>query len=113
MDTDVFEVYVREVLAPTLEPGQMVIMDNLSVHKSARISKLIEDKQCEVLFLPAYSPDMSPIEEAFSKLKAYLRKVGARTREDLLKAITEGIQTITQQDARGFFSDCGYQIAAQ
>ena len=83
-------------------------MDNLSAHKGARVRQLIEERGCQLLFLPAYSPDFSPIEETFSKIKAYLRRVGARTREALQEAIAQALETVTSQDARGWFVHCGY-----
>jgi transposase len=82
-DAIAFELYIEQILAPSLRSGQIVIMDNLSIHQGERVRQAIEAKGCQLLFLPAYSPDLSPIEEAFSKLKAYLRRVGARTHEDL------------------------------
>jgi transposase len=108
VNTPVFETYVEQILAPSLSPGQIVVLDNLSVHKGARVRQLIEARGCELLFLPAYSPDCSPIEEAFSKLKAVLRRIGARTREALQEAIGQALETITATDARGWFSHCGY-----
>lgn len=108
VDTAVFERYVEEILAPTLSPGQVVVLDNLSVHTSTRARQAIEARGCQMLFLPAYSPDLTPIEEAFSKLKAFLRRVGARTREALVEAIGAGLETITGQDAHGWFGHCGY-----
>jgi transposase len=78
----VFEAYVDRALAPALRPGQVVVMDNLGAHKSERVRELIEGRGCELLFLPAYSPDLNPIEEAFSKVKALLRRAGARIRKD-------------------------------
>jgi transposase len=83
-------------------------MDNLQVHKSPRARQLIEHKGCQLLFLPAYSPDLSPIEETFSKLKAFLRRAGARTREALLEAISQALLTVTSQDSHGWFRHCGY-----
>ena len=108
VDTDVFERYVEHLLAPTLSPGSVVVLDNLSVHTSLRARQAIEARGCQMLFLPAYSPDLTPIEEAFSKLKAFLRRVGARTREALVAAIGAGLETITEQDAHGWFGHCGY-----
>src|SRR5215470_17799562 len=93
-NTIAFEVYVEQVLAPTLQAGQIVVMDNLQAHKSARIKQVIEAKGCQLLFLPGYSPDLSPIEEAFSKLKTALRRAGARTREALEEAIGQALLTI-------------------
>jgi transposase len=103
-----FEAYVELVLAPSLKAGQIVVLDNLSVHKGARVRQLIEARGCELLFLPAYSPDYSPIEETFSKLKAFLRRVGVRTHEALQEAIGQALETVTAQDALGWFTHCGY-----
>ena len=109
----VFEAYVEEVLAPSLSPGQVVVMDNLGAHRGHRIGELIEERGCELLFLPPYSPDFSPIEEAFSKIKALLRKAGARSREDLVEAIGRALSAVTARDARGYFGHCGYPVGAQ
>jgi transposase len=109
----VFETYVERVLAPTLKPGQIVVMDNLSSHKNSRIRELIEDRGCELLYLPAYSPDLNPIEEAFAKLKALMRRAGARTREALLEAMGRALDAVTASDARGFFEHRGYRPLAQ
>jgi len=109
----VFEAYVERVLAPTLSPGQMVVMDNLSSHKGSRIRELIEGRGCELIYLPPYSPDLNPIEEAFSKLKALLRKAGARTQEALIEAIGRALEAVTASDARGFFEHRGYRPLAQ
>ena len=105
----VFEAFVWQVLCPTLQPGQIVVMDNLSTHKSAKVRELIESRGCQLWFLPTYSPDLNPIEMAWSKLKAYLRVLGARTREMLEEAIGHGLQTITAQDAANWFKHC-YQL---
>jgi len=94
-----FEQYIQEILAPSLIEGQIVIMDNLAAHKSAKVVDLIQAKGCQLLFLPGYSPDFSPIEEAFSKLKTYLCREGARTREALQEAICQALLTVTAQDA--------------
>jgi transposase len=109
----VFETYVERVLAPTLHEGQVVVMDNLSAHKGERIRELIEGRGCELLYLPSYSPDFNPIEEAFSKIKNLIRKAEARSREALLDAIGAAISAVTGQDARRFFEHCGYRIAVQ
>jgi transposase len=109
----VFETYVERVLAPTLSEGQVVVMDNLSAHKGRRIRDLIEQRGCELLYLPSYSPDLNPIEEAFSKMKGLLRKAEARSREALLDAIGVALSVITDQDARGFFEHCGYRTMVQ
>jgi transposase len=108
-----FEAYIEKVLSPHLKSGQTVIMDNLSSHKSLKVRQLIEAKGCKVLFLPAYSPDLSPIELAFSKLKAYLRRVGARNREALESAIGQCVELITPKDALGYFRHCGYSLLVQ
>jgi transposase len=108
VDTLAFEAYIEQVLVPSLKPGQVVVLDNLSVHKGERVRQMIEAKGCQVLFLPAYSPDFAPIEEAFSKLKAWLRRLGARTREALEEAIAQALEQITAQDAHGWFWHCGY-----
>ena len=109
----VFETYVERVLAPTLRRGQVVVMDNLSAHKGERVRELIEARGCELLYLPSYSPEFNPIEEAFSKIKGLIRKVEARSREALLEAIGAAISAITGQDARGFFEHCGYRTTVQ
>lgn len=113
IDTPAFERYVRDVLGPTLQPGDSVILDNLAVHKAASIRQAFADLGCQVLFLPAYSPDLSPIEEAFSKLKAGLRRLGARTRDGLLEALGQVIATITAHDAHGWFTHAGCALPAQ
>ena len=109
----VFETYVERVLAPTLRDGQVVVMDNLNAHKGERIKELIEERGCELVYLPPYSPDFNPIEEAFSKIKRLLRKVEARTREALVEAVGAAISAVTVSDARGFFDHCGYGIPVQ
>src|SRR3954465_9676943 len=109
----VFEAYVEWVLAPSLRPGQVVVMDNLAAHKSEEVRELIEARDCEVLFLPPYSPDYNPIEEAFSKIKGLLRKVQARTREALIEALGAAISAVTAEDAAGFFEHCGYRRVGQ
>jgi len=103
-----FEAYLEQVLLPTLVAGQIVVMDNLSIHKGARVRHLLETHGCQLLFLPAYSPDFSPSEETFSKVKAFLRRLGARTREALQEAIGQALETVSAQDARGWFAHCGY-----
>jgi transposase len=109
----VFETYVQRVLAPTLCRGQVVVMDNLSAHKGERIRELIERRGCELIYLPAYSPDLNPIEEAFSKLKGLLRRGEARTREGLVESIGAAISALTGEDARSFFEHCGYRMSVQ
>jgi transposase len=109
----VFETYVERVLAPSLRPGQVVVMDNLSSHKGPRVRELVEARGGELLYLPAYSPDLNPIEQAFAKLKALLRRAGARTREALLEARGQALDAVTADDARGFFEYRGYRASAQ
>jgi transposase len=109
----VFEAYVERFLAPSLSPGRVVVMDNLSAHKTGRVRELIEGRGCELWFLPAYSPDLNPIEEAFSKVKARLRKAAARTREALVGAMGEALSAVTPRDAEGWFAHCGYGSTGQ
>jgi transposase len=110
IDTTAFLVFVEQELVPRLQPGQVVVLDNLSVHKSGRVRDLIEAAGCRLLFLPPYSPDFAPIEQVFSKVKAYLRGVGARTRDRLETAISEALASVTPTDALGWFQHCGYQV---
>lgn len=107
-DGAAFETYVKHFLAPTLKRGQIVVMDNLQVHKMKRVKELIEEAGAKVLFLPPYSPDFSPIEEAFSKVKGILRRIGARTREALLQATGQALDAVSRRDAVGWFRHCGY-----
>jgi len=109
----VFEAYVEEVLRPSLRAGQVVILDNLGAHKGERVRQLVEARGCELVFLPPYSPDFSPIEEAFSKIKSLLRKAKARERDALVEAIGRALSAITARDARGYFGHCGYPIGDQ
>ncbi len=100
-DTEVFQAYVREVLCPSLKPGDIVVMDNLGPHKNAQTLELITAAKATPLFLPAYSPDLNPIELMWSKVKALLRKAEARTHPDLLQAITHALRAVTPEDAAG------------
>ena len=111
--TTVFETYVEKILAPSLRGGQIVVLDNLGAHKSERARELIEGRGCQLLFLPPYSPDFNPIEEAFSKIKGALRKAGARTREALIEALGVAISAVTAKDARGFIEHSGYCLPVQ
>lgn len=113
VDSKAFEIYIEHFLAPKLKRGQIVVMDTLSVHKSKGVQRLIEGVGCELLFLPPYSPDYNPIEEAFSKVKGILRKAQARTREALVEATGSALDAITRQDIRGFYADCGYRLPVQ
>ncbi len=103
-----FLAYVEQVLVPTLTPGDIVIMDNLSVHKSTAVRQAIEAAGAELRFLPPYSPDFNPIEMAFSKLKAFLKKTAARTVDDLRDAIAHGIDTFTPNECENYFAAAGY-----
>jgi transposase len=109
----VFEAYVEKVLLPSLRRGQVVVMDNLSAHKGERVRELLESAGCELLYLPPYSPDFSPIEEAFSKVKGLLRRAEARSREALVEAMGKALDAVTTQDARSFFEHCGYCASGQ
>jgi transposase len=107
-DTNSFSLYIRNVLLPRLKSGQIVLMDNLSVHKGKWVRELIEGKGCQLWLLPSYSPDLNPIEEAFSKVKTLLRKAKARTLEELFEATAHALCAISADDARGYFDHCGY-----
>jgi transposase len=110
---EVFETYIERVLAPELRPGQIVVMDNLSAHKGSRTKQLIEHRGCELLYLPPYSPDLNPIEEAFSKVKEALRRAEARSREALIEAMGVALSAVSARDARGFFAHRGYKLLDQ
>ena len=101
------------LLAPTLRPGQIVVVDNLTAHHSDRAKAAIEARGAELWYLPSYSPDLTPIEEAFAKFKASLRRAAARTTEALAAAIWAGLRTITPRDATGWFQHCGYSVRGQ
>lgn len=109
MDGDAFEAYARQVLVPTLRPGDVVIMDNLSVHKRPAVREAIEAAGARLLFLPPYSPDFNPIEFAFSKLKALLRAAAERTKDALWDAVAWAIERITPQDSANMFTATGYE----
>jgi transposase len=109
----VFQSYLEDVLLPTLRRGQVVVMDNLSAHKGERVRELIEAKGCELIYLPPYSPDFNPIEQAFSKLKSYLREACARSQKTLMEVIGQALSTITASDAEGLFEHCGYRAVVQ
>jgi transposase len=108
-DAKLFETYVEEFLAPTLKVGQVVVLDGLGAHRTNRVRELIQERGAELLFLPSYSPDLNPIEEAFSKIKNIVRKAGARTREALDEVMGEALSAVTLEDVAGWFSHCGYQ----
>jgi transposase len=104
---------VKRLLAPALRPGQVVVMDNLGAHRPKRVRELIEARGCELLYLPAYSPDLNPIEEALSKIKHILRRIAARTKECLIEAMGRALVAVSATDVRGFFVHCGYRAPAQ
>jgi transposase len=109
-DTAVLVAFIREVLAPRLRRGDILVMDNLSVHKTAGVREAVRAAGARLLYLPPYSPDLSPIEQCWSKLKAGLRKAKARTREALSSALREAFAAITEQDAKSWFRHCGYAL---
>jgi transposase len=111
MNAAAFRAYVEQVLVPTLEPGDIVVMDNLPAHKNAAIRNAIESKGATLRYLPPYSPDFNPIENAFAKLKALLRKAEARTREDLWDAITSALKHFSAQECANYFNAAGYEPA--
>jgi transposase len=110
VDQVIFASYLEQLLAPTLCPGQVVLVDNLSAHKSEQAQEIIERCGCRLVYLPAYSPDYSPIELAFAQIKADLRQAAARTRDALEAAIATALAQITAADARAFFHHCGYRF---
>jgi transposase len=109
-DTELFRAYARRILCPTLRAGDVVIMNNLSPHKSAETLGVIQQLDANVLFLPAYSPDLNPIEKMWSKLKEFLRSAQARSQPALIQAIASALAAITPQDAMNWFASCGYSI---
>ena len=109
VNRDAFEAFVKKVLVPSLSPGDVVVMDNLSSHKGPHVRQMIEAAGASLLFLPAYSPDLNPIEMAFSKLKQLLRSAGHRTLNALWADVQRMLDLITPDDARGFFTHCGYR----
>jgi transposase len=109
-DSDVFGAFVEQVLVPTLRPGQVVIMDNLPAHKVGWIVEMIERAKCRVIFLPPYSPDYSPIEPMWSKVKQLLRSIAARTVAALHGAVATALSAVTESDCRGYFHHCGYTL---
>lgn len=110
MDAEAFVLWVEQVLSPCLEPGDVVVMDNLSVHKAEAVAAAIAARGAHLQYLPPYSPDLNPIEKVWSKLKTALRTAKARTREALEAALREAIATLTTSDIRGWFEHCGYVV---
>lgn len=111
IDGDTMAFFVEELLAPTLKRGELVFVDNCPIHKRDEIEELIDARGAGVVFLPAYSPDLNPIEHCWSKVKARLRTLKPRTPDDLLHALVDAFATVTVHDIRGWFQHCGYQIA--
>jgi transposase len=109
-DAEVFQAYAEQVLVPTLRPGDIVVLDNLSAHKMTTIREVIEGRGARLLYVPPYSPDLAPIEHAWSKINTFLRAAKARTREALELAIQRALTTITAADAHGWFTGCGYTV---
>jgi transposase len=109
-DTQVFGSFVRDCLVPALRPGMVVVMDNLSSHKVAGVREAIEAAGCRLVYLPPYSPDLSPIENIWSKAKSVLRMLEARTLEDLQAAVTLALEQVTARDCRNCFDECGYSL---
>lgn len=110
VDQLTFAAYLEQVLAPTLKPGQVILADNLSAHKSERAQAIVAAHGCQLLYLPTYSPDYSPIELAFAQIKAALRRAAARSREELERAIATALTQVTAADAEAFFRHCGYRF---
>lgn len=113
LNKELFAIYLKESLVPTLREGDIVVMDNLRVHKVAGIDKIIKEAKATVLYIPPYSPDLNPIEEMWSKLKAYLRAVKARITGDLFQAIGDGLKTITAQNCAAWVQHAGYIIQSK
>lgn len=112
-DAELFEAYVEHSLAPSLCAGQVVVLDRLGAHRTDKVRDLIEKRGADLVFLPPYSPDLNPIEEAFSKVKNAVRKAGARTRGRLDEAVGEALSAVTPEDAAGWFAHCGYRTLDQ
>lgn len=110
VNAEIFRAYVKEILLPSLNPGDVLVMDNLSSHKNALTLDLLAQAGIRVLFLPPYSPDLNPIELMWSKVKNFLRSAEARTQEELIDAIARGLSTVTGKDAANWFAHCGYSF---
>jgi transposase len=113
VDTEVFNAYAGRVLGPRLRRGDVVVLDNLTAHRASRIEEVAEARGAQVLWLPPYSPDYSPIKQCWSKIKAYLRGAKARTRDTLEEALTAALGLVTKADIRGWFKHCGYSLARE
>jgi transposase len=113
VDADCFNAYAERVLGPRLRKGDVVVLDNLGAHRASRIEEVAEARGAQVLWLAPYSPDFSPIEQCWSKIKAYLRGAKARTQEQLDQALAAAIRMVTKSDIRGWFKHCGYSLARE
>jgi transposase len=109
-DAEIFAAFLEQVLGPTLRPGQVVILDNLPAHKQEQVRVLIEAHGCQLRYLPPYSPDLNPIEPAWSKIKSRLRTLQARAWEALEQGVQSALAAITAQDSQGYFAHCGYTL---
>ena len=113
VDTEVFNAYAERVLGPRLRRGDVVVLDNLCAHRASRIEGVAAERGAQVLWLPPYSPDYSPIEQCWSKIKTYLRGAKARTRDQLEGALAAALGLVTKADIRGWFKHCGYSLARE
>ncbi|MBI3963242.1 MAG: IS630 family transposase [Deinococcus sp.] len=113
VDGDAFVVWLEPVLLPSLQPGQLVVLDNVGAHHRAEVPPWLERHHCRLRYLPSYAPDFNPIEHAFSKIKAVLKRLAARTKATLTHAIAQAIRTITPTDIQGWFQPCGYHLSYQ
>jgi transposase len=113
VDTLCFDAYAEQVLAPQLRRGDVVVLDNLGAHRASRIEEVAAGRGAQVLWLPPYSPDFSPIEQCWSKIKAFLRGAKARTNDELNRALAQAIKLVTKADIRGWFKHCGYSLARE
>ncbi|GAC1406549.1 MAG: hypothetical protein NVSMB56_20360 [Pyrinomonadaceae bacterium] len=111
VDTLVFDAFCEKFLRPCIKIGAIVVLDNLGAHKASRIESIVRECGAKVIWLPPYSPDYSPIELMWSKLKSYVRKVKARTNEEIDRAVAQGLNLMTASDCRGWYKHCGYQVA--
>jgi transposase len=112
VDALCFDAYAKRVLGPRLRRGDVVVLDNLGAHRASRIEQVAAERGAQVLWLPPYSPDFSPIEQCWSKIKAFLRGAKARTNEELNRALGQAIKLVTKSDIRGWFKHCGYRVAS-
>ena len=112
VDTEVFDAYVEQVLRPTIRAGEVIVLDNLTAHRASRIEEVAAECGATLIWLSPYSPDFSPIEMMWSKIKAYMRAAKARTREELEQALDAALKLITEADCLGWFAHCGYQVTS-